>query len=267
MPSKHVEPTITAASFSCPHCGAHAHQTWYYVYAAKIIDNGKPSLPSADPAAVLAHALQAFSSISAKTDAATNFDPEKLHPQQLFLGPEVHQISCAPQIGNLYLSVCFSCKEIAAWLRQNLLFPPVKHGAEPNPDLPATILPDYEEARSILELSPRGAAALLRLCIQKLCKHLGEPGKSIDDDIASLVKKGLNVRVQQALDIVRVIGNESVHPGSIDLRDNREIAVSLFGLVNLITEKMISDPKHVAAMYAELPANKLRAIEKRDKGA
>src|SRR5688572_10249423 len=85
----------------------------------------------------------------------------------------------------------------------------------------------------------------LRLAIKKLCAELGETGKNINDDIASLEKKGLDKRVQQALDIVRVIGNDAVHPGQIDLRDDRDTATKLFGLVNLIAEKMITEPKHV----------------------
>ncbi|OQW39268.1 MAG: hypothetical protein A4S12_02345 [Proteobacteria bacterium SG_bin5] len=123
---------------------------------------------------------------------------------------------------------------------------------------------DYEEAGTLLQLSPRGAAALLRLSIQKLCKELGEKGRNIDDDIAALVKKGLDPRVQQALDVVRVIGNNAVHPGQIDLRDDRATAEKLFGLVNLIAEIMISQPKHVADMYESLPQNARDAIKRRD---
>lgn len=80
----------------------------------------------------------------------------------------------------------------------------------PNDDLSDEIKGDYAEARSILIRSPRGAADLLRLALQKLCKSLGESGKDINADIANLVKKGLRQSIQKALDTVRVIGNESV---------------------------------------------------------
>ena len=63
---------------------------------------------------------------------------------------------------------------------------------------------------------------------------------------------------------MRVIGNESVHPGSIDLNDDRETALRLFELVNAITEQMISHPAKVKEMYAKLPEAKRQAIEVRD---
>jgi Domain of unknown function (DUF4145) len=49
--------------------------------------------------------------------------------------------------------------------------------------------------------------------------------------VASLVRKGLSPVVQQALDAVRVIGNEAVHPETLDLKDDRDTATTLFGLV------------------------------------
>jgi hypothetical protein len=99
-----------------------------------------------------------------------------------------------------------------------MLYPDAGGGPPANPDLPEDIRGDYLEAQAIVGRSPRGAAALLRLCIQKLCKHLGEEGEHLWTDIGNLVRKGLPPAVQEALDAVRVIGNEAVHPGQMDLR-------------------------------------------------
>jgi Domain of unknown function (DUF4145) len=135
----------------------------------------------------------------------------------------------------------------------------------PNIDIPADVRTDYEEARTISSQSPRGAAALLRLCIQKLCKHLGENGENINDDVASLVRKGLPPKVQKALDLVRVVGNNAVHPGQIDLSDSPEVANKLFGLVNIIADVMISQPKQVDELYnSVVPESQKEAIAKRD---
>lgn len=166
---------------------------------------------------------------------------------------------------NFAICRCTRCGKFSFWIDKEMAFPKALTSPPPNPDLPEDIKADYEEARSILSGSPRGAAALLRLAIQKLCKHLGESGKNINDDIAALVGKGLSPKVQQALDIVRVVGNNAVHPGQIDLKDNRDVANSLFGLVNLIADVMITQPKHVEEMYKTVvPEAQREAIKKRD---
>jgi hypothetical protein len=145
-----------------------------------------------------------------------------------------------------------------------MIYPDSSVAPLPNSDLPAEIAADFQEARSIVQRSPRGAAALFRLCIQKLCVHLGEPGKNINGDIAALVKKGLNPKIQKSLDIVRVIGNESVHPGTIDLRDQPQTAVQLAILINIIADAMITQPKLVDELYGALPEAKREEIKKRD---
>ena len=152
------------------------------------------------------------------------------------------------------------------WLNDKMIWPAPKEGPAPNVDLPADIKIDFEEAGRILPQSPRGAAALLRLCIQKLCEYLGEKG-DIDKCIASPVAKGLNKRIEKTLDIIRVIGNNAVHPGQIDLRDDNAAALKLFDLVNLITDALISQPKHIEAMYDSLPQGAKDGIEARNKKA
>lgn len=146
-----------------------------------------------------------------------------------------------------------------------MIYPDASGILPPNPDLNQDIQDDYMEARAIVNKSPRGASALLRLCIQKLCQQLGEPGKNINDDISALVKKELPATMQKALDIVRVIGNNAVHPGQIDLKDDKETANKLFELVNLIAQVMITQPKEIDRLYGTLPETARNAIEDRDK--
>jgi DNA-binding protein len=93
---------------------------------------------------------------------------------------------------------------------------------------------------------------------------LGETGKDLNEDIGELVKKGLDVEIQQAMDVLRVVGNNAVHPGQIDIKDNKSIAVRLFDLLNLIVERRISTPKKIAALFDELPETARKAIKDRD---
>lgn len=161
-------------------------------------------------------------------------------------------------------SFCMHCRKWLYWYQGKIIVPDVGSAPPANDDLNSDIKADYAEAASILTKSPRGAAGLLRLCVQKLCKQLGEGGKNIDKDIGALVAKGLDVRLQKALDTVRVIGNEAVHPGEMDLRDDPETAGILFTLVNAIADQMISQPKLRDELYAKLPKTKLEGIAARD---
>lgn len=129
--------------------------------------------------------------------------------------------------------------------------------------MPLEVRSDYEEAASISGISPRGAAALLRLAIQRLCTHLGGEGQNINADIGFLVQRGMSPMIQQALDVVRVVGNNAVHPGQIDA-DDPQIVGSLFELINVIVESMITVPTRIGGLYSSLPDGARQAIEKRD---
>jgi Domain of unknown function (DUF4145) len=163
------------------------------------------------------------------------------------------------------IAKCSHCNEPSIWIKEKMVYPLTGNVEMANPDLPDDIKNDYNEAKDIVNISPRGAAALLRLAVQKLCIHLGEKGKNINDDIESLVKKGLPKTMQQALDSVRVVGNNAVHPGTIDLNDKIEIAYALFGFVNVICEVLISQPKKIQEFYEKnIPEGIRNGIEKRD---
>jgi hypothetical protein len=162
------------------------------------------------------------------------------------------------------VSHCEKCGAITIWLEGKIVYPISATVEPPNADLPDEIKADYNEAALIAQLSPRGAAALLRLALQKLCKALGQPGKNLNDDIKALVASGLPLKVQEALDSLRVIGNDAVHPGVLDLRDDYDTVSRLFRLVNFIGQKLITDPREIDEMYGKLPPEKIKAIQARD---
>lgn len=159
---------------------------------------------------------------------------------------------------------CGHCGEICYWYQGRMIVPSEAPVPPHHQDLPEICISDYNEARDIVARSPRAAAALLRLTVQKLLSELGEKGEKINDDIGALMKKGLPVEVQQALDYCRVVGNNAVHPGEIDLNDKPEIANILFEMINFIVEDRISRPKQITALYNTLPEGALKAVEKRD---
>lgn len=162
---------------------------------------------------------------------------------------------------------CQRCAEVTFWKNENMVYPRKSIAPPVNTDLSDDIKNDYAEAASVFSDSPRAAAALLRLALQKLCKMLGEKGDNINSDIQNLVTKGLNPLVQKSLDALRITGNNAVHPGEIDLSEEPERVVKLFGLINFIANKMITEPREIEDFYSQLPEGAISAIAKRDKPA
>jgi hypothetical protein len=169
-------------------------------------------------------------------------------------------------VNNLRLSICEECEEATIWHIDKPLYPKELQGVSPHEDLPEDIIQDFNEARTILDLSPRGAAALARYCVEKLCTHLnGQKIGTLNTAIAKLVAEGLDERIQKKLDLVRITGNDLVHPGFLDDRDNRDMAAYLLQLINEIVEEAISRPKRLEETYNKIDPQKLHAIKSRDK--
>ena len=231
---KTITPQLGLESFSCPHCGAIAHQTWFRTALVSYThDKTKPNIRSANK--------------------------HVLFTENLHCGMQSH-----PNLVNASASRCYSCGAFALWIQEQVIHPENSIGITPHDDIPDVIRDDFIEAASIVDKSPRSAAALLRLCIQKMMPLLDVQDSNLNDAIGKLVKKGLDKKIQQALDVVRVVGNNAVHPGEIDLKDDKATALQLFSLINLIVATMISAKKQLDEMYASLPSGALAAIKKRD---
>jgi hypothetical protein len=235
--TKQVAPALNAASFTCPHCGAHAHQTWLQLNTAS-------------------RTLVAGAA-GARVDASRE-------PSISGGGSGQYQLQFLP---NLNATQCFSCKRLAVWASDKIVWPANSPAITPHDDMPPDVRDDFLEAVAIVDTSPRGAAALLRLALERLMPHINAKAKNINASIGLLVEKGLDQRIQKALDVLRVIGNEAVHPGQIDLKDDKTTALGLFDLVNLIVQALITTPKQIDSMFESLPPNALDGIKRRDGNA
>jgi hypothetical protein len=260
MSAKHIEPALGISSFNCPYCGTLAHQTWFQGSACQFAKGKPPSMVSKETI----ESMRIDKNIPAEARADFVAWALRINNREIFLAEKSRDIFVY-DVYNLYLSQCYSCEQYALWHADRLVYPKVNFGLSANDDLNADIKNDFTEATAILDNSPRGSAALLRLALQKLMKQIGESGENINEDIGSLVTKGLDVKIQKTLDLVRVIGNNAVHPGTIDMRDNRDTAVRLFGLINAIAYDRITHPKEVDALYESvLTPSQKQAITKRD---
>ncbi|WP_043579930.1 DUF4145 domain-containing protein [Chromobacterium subtsugae] len=195
------------------------------------------------------------------------------HVEWTYLGPSrtgfvnerIRQAQCAKCSNSSIWRETTDTDVAHAPRKGEMLFPRISSVPMPSEDLPGNCKADYMEAREIALQSPRAAAALLRLLVEKLAQQFGEPENTIDKNIGLMVQKGLPAALQKAFDSVRVIGNAAVHPGIMDIDDNPDVVTSLFKLVNIIVEKMITEPKEIDAVFELLPDSRKAGIAARDK--
>lgn len=242
-------PEYGSKKFKCPHCSIFATQDWSNAFtismkSSKILDNSYLDYRSQ----VQDYAQEQISRFISKSQKDFRNSIYELLPQ------------------NLSVATCSSCEKFTLWVNKEIIFPRKTVISLPNDDLDEDIKALYVEASAILIDSPKGSTALLRLALQKLLKQVGKSGKNINNDIKDLVAEGLSPKIQQALDLLRVIGNNAVHPGQINLDDDAEIAQKLFSILNFIADELITKPKELESLYSGLiPLDTQEHIKQRDK--
>lgn len=219
-------------AFPCPLCSVYAQQSWYFVKVKEALHFSNDSSSK-------------YEYYSLETDY-NPFDPEREK--------------------GISFSVCTVCSEESLWLNEELVYPFENTIEDPNPLMPEEVKVIYDEARAVLNLSPRSSAALLRLGLEILLPHLGADKAKINTMIQQLVEERKAIgRVQKAMDALRVIGNDAVHPGVIDLegRDNKEVSVALFKITNYIVAETLGSDEMVEDLYSLLPGRVKEGIENR----
>ncbi len=236
----YVIPELEKNGFNCPNCGAFTQQKWY--------GTGKTSSVSIKKAPGESKALR---------------EDNKLVKYSGYIGYS----GCIGEIDYLNVAYCTKCGRYSFWFKKKMIYPKLSIAPLPLKEMPKKVKEDFNEARMIVAESPRGAAALLRLALEKLLPQVGAEGKKIDQMIGYLVReKNLPVQIQRALDSLRVIGNEAVHPGELDLKDDTKTALTLFKVLNVIVQTIIIQPKEIDDLYYDkVPERKKEGIKNRDR--
>lgn len=251
MTEKYIQPEFNLKVFTCPHCNVITEQQWNDTSCQKF----NPNINQWDY-----YQTKIFFS---KCVACGNIT--------LWIESESKQ-NKSEEEGELAGLTNFLGYNTPNSKQYQMVYPQVLACCPPSDDMPESVKELYNEARSIVFKSPRGAAALLRLALDKLCNEICEECKQqkyngkINDKISLLVSKGLTSKLQKAFDFVRVTGNDAVHElGLLDVQDNPEIANALFSILNLIVEKMITENKQIDDLYNLIPESRRDKIEERNK--
>ncbi len=172
------------------------------------------------------------------------------------------------ELQKLKTAECTNCLRYSIWQNNKMIYPLTSSAPKPDNNMPEDVKEIYEEARQVHVYSPRAAAALLRVALERLTVHLGESKGKLNTRIGNLQKQGLPPQVIKSLDIVRITANDGgAHSGVIDLtgKDGIDIVARLFKLVNYIIQKTITDPAELEAMFGDLPEDKREGVKNRDK--
>lgn len=225
---KEISPKFMIDSFTCPHCEIASHQRWFHLCGEiRVPENNYPN----------SLYLDLF------TDERHHYDI-------------IEEADIDPYI----VARCDHCFDISLWYVNKkiesgkvewigkFVYPDKSTAPQPNPDLNQKIRRIYNEARNILNKSPRAACALLRLALEELCKNLGatdnnlpDGQKRLRDRIKYLAgEKGLDNKIKEAFENVRLAGNEALHTGEINLSDKKENANLLFEMINIIADDLIT---------------------------
>jgi hypothetical protein len=230
MASHDVEPQLGAESFSCPHCNAVAHQDWYSLF---LKPENAAEVGVLTPEAVTVSTLRQG---EAQRDNIKEIEQfiERLKKTQLTYEYQKHPHPLKVKMANLHISNCHNCNGFSLWVSGLLVYPTK---LDKTPEL---VDEDVEEAAVVLNKSPRGATALMRLCIQKLVPLLEENGKELNQRVSSLVRKGLEMEIQQAMDVLEVLRSDSAQLNPLESQADRETALRFLDSLKEVLERRMS---------------------------
>ncbi|MCU4831884.1 DUF4145 domain-containing protein [Bacillus cereus] len=232
MNNENIKPSFLLDVFQCPHCKCKTKHMWYVALGWE--GHGQP---------IIEEAVDFYETRIAEEKNRPRFVSEEKKEDEkisVFSSSEWH----------VDMSICTICLEYMIWKDYKFIYPNFHTIEDPCADMPEEVKNLYNEARAVVNLSPKSACALLRLAVEKLLiEGLNCPPKnSVNNNIKLLKEEGkLSEPIEHALNAVRLVGNAAVHAGKINLDDKSDYAYTLFGLLNYIVDDLISRPARAEA--------------------
>lgn len=218
-------PSFNMETFTCPHCQAIAAMKWNLVLVDTRYDLSKAQLD----------------------DMLEDNLRRRRHPLN-----EIHLFEPLEK-GLWQCATCSGCKKISLWRNGFIEWPNFGTAPAAHEDMPKNIAEVFDEARKIAKVSPCAASALLRLVVERICDHFECSDGSLWKRIEELMEKeGCSVRARRAAHILREVGNDQVHAGTINLNENPYLADGLFKLANLVIEETIAKEKLLNTMENDI---------------
>src|SRR4051812_30095304 len=127
MPGKSIAPTLSSKSFTCPHCGAHAHQTWYRIFIHGFSKDQGPRLFGFQEEIDLGD-------LDEDDKRRVEALGERLKEHAVTYSTHQYSVSSDVEMINTFLSNCYSCKGFAVWIEDSILYPKTNAEVMPHED-------------------------------------------------------------------------------------------------------------------------------------
>ena len=148
------------------------------------------------------------------------------------------------------IAVCRGCGKVVLFERGKLVFP--TGGGLPAAEcMPKDAKEVFKEAQSIINLSPRAACAMLRICVERMVNASGAKGGNLDDKINSL---GLPATMARLAHACRLVGNDAVHNSVIDFSVGSDEALAVSGALSRFANRLAEELFGMAAEADEWTA-------------
>lgn len=159
---------------------------------------------------------------------------------------------------HVHMAFCYSCKRPSIWTDEKMVYPPAKGHISPNEDMPKDAMKTFNEAESILNISPRASCMLMRLCLEQVLENLKIKGDRLYDKINNIAPEDSSLHI--FLEACRLAGNDYVHNGKVSSLGCDETAINtsdaLATFINEIVEQLISRPKRAEEIRQKFDKNR-----------